>query len=173
MSNVKNLARLAFPGRMGAMDTSDDSDIKETILNYKTFVEHYFAAHPDGNSDFGDELHNRLVEIVLSCNSLADEYEYGISKGLEGSTLGLSKIYWLFNDLRSMRYSTELRSFVIERNEFSLKAVDYALLFYVSLQNEEIQDAARGIPLSMVHDMFMPIAENNLEKWKASLKNKS
>jgi hypothetical protein len=62
----------------------------------------------------------------------------------------------------------EFQFFIINKNNPSLYGRDYILLFYISLQSAEIQDTTHGLPLLMLYDMFTPVAEDNLNRWKAT-----
>jgi hypothetical protein len=138
------------------------------IKNYNEFFTEYYAVHPHGDSTSGSDLHFILAEIMYEFASLADEDEV-TNNTFDDFYVGLYKIYWLFHSINLKLLYAQLQSFIIERNDTTLSETDYALLFYVSLQDEEIQKAARGIPLSMLYDMFLPVAEANLEKWKSDV----
>jgi hypothetical protein len=105
---------------------------------------------------------------MYECKYLTDEYKYATDFSSGDSSLGLRLVYWLFHDSNFMENPSKLISFIIEKNDMSLQYTDYALLFYVSLQNEDVQKAARDLPLRLLYDMFLPVAEENLNKWKLS-----
>jgi hypothetical protein len=47
---------------------------------------------------------------------------------------------------------------------------DYALMFFLSCQaNEATQESLKTLPLSLLHDMYDPIAEANYSEWQKTL----
>jgi hypothetical protein len=147
----------------------NSKDLVTTDRN-KFFIE-YYAVHPDGYESADPTLYFILTDIMYELEMLCEDdianntfYDFYV---------GLYKIYWLFHSINLKLLYAQLQSFVIERNDTSLSSTDYVLLFYVSLQDEEVRNVISHLPLSMIYDMFMPVAEGNLEKWKASLENKS
>jgi hypothetical protein len=139
---------------------------------YDKFLLEYYTVHPHGNDTSGADLYFVLEEIMYEFKSLADENEV-TNNTFNDFYAGLYKVYWLFHNINLRLFYAQLRSFIIERNDTTLSETDYALLFYVSLQDEEIQNTAGGLPLSMLYDMFIPVAEDKLNIWKANLENKS
>jgi hypothetical protein len=150
------------------MSNPVNSALHSSIKKRDTFLARYAAAYPDNSVDSGEELYVTLMNVMYECKYLTDEYKYATDFSSGDSSLGLRLVYWLFHDSNFMENPSKLISFIIEKNDMSLQYTDYALLFYVSLQNEDVQKAARDLPLRLLYDMFLPVAEENLNKWKLS-----
>jgi hypothetical protein len=150
------------------MDISTDSTMLASVYSYNTFLACHSLAYPDGSVETAKELYTILINIAYEWEALIEEYKHAVELSSGDFSLGLRLVYWLFHDFDFMENSSPLRPFVIERNDTSLRDTDYALLFYISLQGEEVQDATRDVPLPMLYDMFMPTAEENLNTWKAT-----
>jgi hypothetical protein len=150
------------------MSTSVNSAMHSSIKKRDTFLARYAADYPDNSVESGKELYVKLMNIIYECKYLADEYKYAIDFSSGDSSLGLRLVYWLFHDSDFIDNPSKLISFIVEKNDISLQYTDYALLFYISLQSAEVQDAARGLPLSLLYDMFLPVAEDKLNRWKVA-----
>jgi hypothetical protein len=131
----------------------------------EVFFNEYDLAHPDASSNTDYKLYQRFIGIMDECKPLIQGYTESIGFGLISRFEELETVYWLLYDIRTT-FSSQLQSFIIETHDPTLSIEDYVLLFYVSLQSAEVQDAARGLPLSMLSDMFLPVAEENLRQWK-------
>jgi hypothetical protein len=75
-------------------------------------------------------------------------------------------IYWLFYESNINNFSSKLKSFIVARCDPFLPIEDCALLFYLSLQEGKIKETFKGFPLPTLYDIFTPLAEENLKKWK-------
>jgi hypothetical protein len=134
------------------------------------FFDEYRPLYPDADHKDAFELCYLFVTIHRHCQDLADGYK-ALSSGkrysmvLDSCILKYNKIYWLFYKMPFESFSQQLQSLMIKRNDLSLNTYDYTLLFYVSLQESELQRSVEGLPLSMLYDIFTPIADANQKKW--------
>jgi hypothetical protein len=133
--------------------------------NMEIFFNEYDQVYPDASSNTDYKLYQRFVGVVEECKLLVYGYAESIGSGLIGPFEELKTVFWLLYDVRST-FSPQLQSFIIKTHDLTLSKEDYVLLFYASLQSAEVQDAVRDLPLSMVYDMFMPIAQSNFNDWK-------
>jgi hypothetical protein len=78
----------------------------------------------------------------------------------------LRKMMWLFWDSEVTLVADDLVKLAVELNDPNLSEDDYALLMFISYQGEDVIKLAEGgMPLSILYDMYKPIAENNFEEW--------
>jgi hypothetical protein len=138
------------------------------------FYREYFAAHPNVTAYeqvVAAQLSRILANIQFNYETIATGHanprvRSAAPWGSLDPTFKKGKIFWLFHDTPFISWSVQLQSFIIRKNDISLDDKDYILLFYISLQSSEVRDTAQDIPLTILYDMFMPVAEENLEKWK-------
>jgi hypothetical protein len=60
-------------------------------------------------------------------------------------------------------FQDKLADFIIAKQDTSLTPSDYALLYKASLDKGSIQDSLENIPLFMLHDMYAPLMEAEIE----------
>jgi hypothetical protein len=153
------------------MSSSLLSGINLMERNAAIFYREYYEVYPNGEEHIATELSKTFGQITFNYLTVLDGYgEHSndpnlLDELLEESLQGF-KTYWLFYDMPFKSLHKELRSFMIEKKDPTLSPKDYTLLFYISLQNTEIQNSTRELPLNMLYDMFNPVAEANLAKWK-------
>jgi hypothetical protein len=135
-------------------------------VNHLAFLNEYNVLYPHANSNVSKRLNGVYQTIIFQCEILVDGYEEFKQLGVHDSFLEANKIFWLLCNIPFNNFPSQLRSFIFDRNDLALSDEDYVLLFYVSLQEEKIQNAIQNLPLSIKYDMFMPIAEENLRQWK-------
>jgi hypothetical protein len=151
------------------MATLVDFTRDDLVRDSPAFFTAYFTAHPDGYHYTASTLYYVFAGVLTQCRTLLDGYKFSMLTGAGYSSfLEGKQIYLLLCDMRFRNFSSQFRNFVIKKNDISLSDTDYILLFYVSLQSAEIQEIIRNLPLSMVYDMFLPVAEENLHRWKLS-----
>jgi hypothetical protein len=136
------------------------------------FVE-YYAIYPKDTPttdvDTFATLRFAFYVIKTEHSIIANGYETfrgGKTEATCDLMLREEKIYWLFYGMRFEDFAEQLQSFMIMKNDPSLEGTDYALLFYVSLQKAGLQETVKGLPLSLLHDIFAPVAEENFKQWK-------
>jgi hypothetical protein len=84
-----------------------------------------------------------------------------------------TKLLWLFskNHLKKLdKYKDELMLTLIEHCSPDLKLNDYILLFYISLESTKMRKSLTGIPLSMLHEIYDPVADSRIEAWRNKMK---
>jgi hypothetical protein len=143
---------------MGVSAGVTDDDLDGEI---NSFSNEYALAYPYG-SEYSFPLLREIFIAILVMSKIFDN-GYSVYMRINYSE---DKLYWLFWNIPFMSLSSQLRAFMIKINDPSLSHRTYALLFYVSLQSVEIQKSVEGLPLSMLYDMFLPVAEANLDNWK-------
>jgi hypothetical protein len=131
-----------------------------------SFIDAYNLSHPDAGPYIAKSLDRTLGRIFYEYIVVVDGYKEHIRLGFKDPFLENQKIFWLLCGIRFTDFSAQFQSFIIEKNDPFLSEEDCVLMFYISLQDAEIQDAAHDLPLSMVYDMFMPVAAENLKQWK-------
>jgi hypothetical protein len=143
---------------------------KNTLISdANAFFDEYDFVHPEADAIRVTDLNLIFSRILSEGGILRDSYkEFMRNTGYDDSYFDTRKIYWLFYDLNFASLVDQLRSFMIEKNDLTLNPQDYTLLFYISLQNAEVQNSTQNLSLPMLHDMFLPIAEEKLNKWKLS-----
>jgi hypothetical protein len=77
------------------------------------------------------------------------------------------KIFWLFNGLSFTDFYDHIQALVITTNDTDLTEFDYAVLIYASLQDDDTRQTFENLPLSLLHDVFTPVAEAKLADWKS------
>jgi hypothetical protein len=129
----------------------------------------YLITHSNTDKQVVDKLADIYAQINFDYQVVADGYGRFYMKMRPGRVKLFDdmKMYWLFYGMPFADLSSQLRSFIVEKNNPNLSVDDYVLLFYVSLQNTEMRDATQAFPLDMLYDIFTPVAEANLNKWKA------
>jgi hypothetical protein len=148
------------------MDTFTGFTEDDLSTDMSSFYAEYALAHPDIISDLCSALYGKLVGILIDCEVIVYGYEAGERIGYTDSLFESRKLAWLFYNMNLTGLASQFQSFIIKVNDSSLSDKDYILLFYISLQSQEVQNTAQEIPLSMLHDMFLPVADNNLREWK-------
>jgi hypothetical protein len=143
--------------------TPDDLDVNNTMSSHG-----YRVSYTGNEFDVSNPLFGIYQSVMFQCELLLDGYESFLELGMGDTLLERMKTYWLLCNIRFTHFPSQFKSFIIEVNNPLLSDLDYVLLFYVSLQSKETQHTTKGLPLSMVYDMFIPIAEENLYNWKLS-----
>jgi hypothetical protein len=72
---------------------------------------------------------------------------------------------WLFWLAGYENIVERFESLLIEINDPKLKMSDYAVLLYVSYQEESIRKTFEGLPLKMLYEIYEPIMEANIASW--------
>jgi hypothetical protein len=148
------------------MDTFVSFSKNPLVSDFDIFFDEYDSVHPGSDVVVVTKLHPIFARILFECEIFTDGYKRHMNMGFDDSYYELRKLYWLFCDMNFVSLVYQLRSFIIEKNDLTLDSKDYALLFYVSLQNKEVQNATHNLTLNMLHEMFFPIAEEKFNKWK-------
>jgi hypothetical protein len=141
----------------------------------KLFTAEYHTMYPEADEYDAFLLYKIFSQIQYEYEIVSDKSDNFYLRVPNTSVVSLLeelKIYWIFNGVPFTDSFKQLQSFIINKNDLNLIDTDYVLLFYIFLQGEEVQDATQNLPLSMLYDMFLPVAEANLEKITSDLENK-
>jgi hypothetical protein len=131
------------------------------------FFAEYYAVHPNGDRQTGNELYALFLQIQVEFKAVTSKRGHTyLHIPFDSITLILldMNMYWLFDGWPLAGSFDKVQSFIIEKNDPSLSDTDYLLLFYISLQSLEVQKLAESVPLSMLYDMFAPVAEENIRR---------
>jgi hypothetical protein len=143
--------------------------VKRLPRDGRNFFAEYRSVHPSGNEhvDVDKQLYRMFSKIQFEFATVTDKRGPVYVHVPDGSlTLILEdmNIYWLFDGMPLVGSFDKLQSFIIEKNDPDLSDTDYLLLFYISLQNADVQKVTDSVPLSMLYDMFAPVAEENIRR---------
>jgi hypothetical protein len=95
----------------------------------------------------------------------ANYYSYTVAlQMLHTSTLAPMRL-WLLYGMQCENFHERLISIIIEEDDVSLDVSAYALLLYISYQDEDTAAELRKLPFSLLYDMFDSIITNNVEAW--------
>jgi hypothetical protein len=136
------------------------------------FIKTYNTLHPEyDNSNFytfTTEIKNAyyIYSGVVSWWYVMNE-EYAVFIGRHGdineyTVVEEIRCLWLFYDFPVHDFHEKLISLILEVDQHSLYASDYAVLLYASLLEDK---TFNGLPLSMLHNVFDPVAQQNFEAW--------
>jgi hypothetical protein len=151
---------------MVAMDTFVGFNANYLEVDVYAFSNEYALAHPNGNNNSFPLLYRKLINVLFECESLIYVHKTKANTKFNKSYFESGKLTWLLCNITFTDFCAQLQSFMIKLNNPNLSDEDYILLFYISLQSQEVQDATQNLPLSMLRDMFSPVAEDNLNRWK-------
>jgi hypothetical protein len=110
--------------------------------------------------------------IMSSWNDI-NQLAVGPFKTWSTSPLGLKydpknpiSALWLFwTENIEIKYD-DLVQLLIRVNNFDLSVNDYALLLYVSYQDEETRNLLNSFPMSMLREMYEPIQAAHYAEWE-------
>jgi hypothetical protein len=147
------------------MDTFVGFTVDDALYGGDSFIDEYNLVYPNAVPGVVSTLDNKCQLMTFMCEVLAEGYKSS-TIGTPDSFFEEKKVYWLLCNIRLPLFFSQLESFIIKKNDLTLSDEDYVLLFYISLQNDEVQNTIQNLPLSMKYDMFLPVAEENLRQWK-------
>jgi hypothetical protein len=147
-----------------------DSSPKDIFTRYaNNFGQEYRAVYPNANiaktfhfSHLFSHLASGYDAISLGYKELCAHTETVWEESFFGGYI----LYWLLYDTSFTDFYGQLQTFIIEKNDVSLTLEDYILLFYAFSYNSKLNGPFSWIPLSTLRDIFTPLAEENLKKWK-------
>jgi hypothetical protein len=148
-----------------------EAENQHFLKSEKTFVHDYIAVYPDVTQrwDKGKNLHYDFYDVLWWFDFVINNKNHSFSH-LAGSTslentLG-NRSMWLFYNFSAEDFTERMRALVIAKNDDSLQAEEYALLLFISYQDEETQNNLKDMPLNMLHDIFAPISDKNFAEWQ-------
>jgi hypothetical protein len=77
-----------------------------------------------------------------------------------------TRLLWLFYRNIVEDFDDLLQVILIEHASPKLTANDYILLLYISLEDRKIRKRLKGLPLSMLHEIYEPVADATIENWR-------
>jgi hypothetical protein len=100
---------------------------------------------------------------ILNCGPLEffDTFRTTVDDLIEESVTSV----WLFYNFPVEDIFKKAAIFIINNCHKDINFFDLYLLFYISLQAKDFKDPLKDLSLSLLHDMFIPVVETNLEKW--------
>jgi hypothetical protein len=141
------LYRKAHPGILPSQTVRELQEIYDTILDEIIFI----------------TVHLRKIKNTVDASLFARFIE---SKKFENRGLFTrNKSMWLVYN-KGLDISDALAKFIIDKNDTALLPSDYALLFYTTFEDEEVQENLKDIPLSMLYDMYEPLMLSSIDRWK-------
>jgi hypothetical protein len=145
--------------------------------NWDTFMVAYNAVHKPTES--GGDLFSIDERLAFAFNQLVNFWNY-VDKKNSGAfmatygywkSLGLATILerhksvWLFVNVATEDFEERAQNLIIELDNKELTISDYAVLLYLSYQDEETRKTFEDIPLAMLHDMLDPLADQKISEW--------
>jgi hypothetical protein len=91
------------------------------------------------------------------------EYRHRFDVDAQNDMLDKNKGVWLFYDFPVEKFSKKAQLTVLHHNDFLCNVSDYAILIYASCLEDE---TFKNIPLSILREIFEPLAEQKLTEWK-------
>jgi hypothetical protein len=148
-------------------------------MESRSFLKSYATAYPDDNVVSYYKTINRLNALHVSIMSMWRETSYSASKSPQhrftdyltflargdGYMFNDYKTIWLFHKDGIKIDSDELMDVIIERNDVKLNTSDYILLLYLSHQPEEMRNMTKVLPVSILHEMYDPLADEEISNW--------
>jgi hypothetical protein len=138
---------------------------------YPNTLTNVFSIFPDGEMEVtnGELLYHKLSNIIAWREYVKKDFEHYLNENFafydddDESELYHYRILWLFYNFPFEDFNTRLQTLILTKNDIDLTEADYALLLYISYQEDKLFE---NIPLPMLHDIFGPLADKNLKEWK-------
>jgi hypothetical protein len=122
---------------------SDFEDIK-LLWNY---ANHDYSYYANSSKDYLGLTYSAATKMRI--NRVAEQH----------------KLFWLFKDMPLDDYSERIKFFIIDKNDAEVSILDYAVLLYVYFQDKNTKQTLEKLPLSMLYDILVPIADENFKSW--------
>jgi hypothetical protein len=134
-----------------ATSSEADKAYDKVLFNLHEFVELFFVIRKGYNASYS--RYSGLMEVLLECPELIRH----------------NSSIWLFHDFPIENIYNDFATTFIKANNIKLTTSDYAVLLYVSYQEKETQKALEGFSLSLLHEMFNPLVDQNINAWLLDL----
>jgi hypothetical protein len=148
--------------------------ISSTIL-YNQFDSSYIRIHSvNGVNDAYFERKLSLIKIYMDmCEDfrLVEDYinddilTYNFVTYVNTFKTRENKALWLFWDKTPKSQATKLKRIIIDKNDEKLTKNDYALLLYLSYQDNKELRVLKNLPMSMLDAMYSPVYEALYDSW--------
>jgi hypothetical protein len=116
-------------------------------------------------------LHEMLTEAVerISQEGKTPDWKTILAarvKETDPTIFSKNKAVWLF--FRDIPDDFEKRSqkLIIDINDDKLSIGDYALLLYVSYQDEDVKEVLNALPLPMLYEVYESIIDSTIASWQ-------
>jgi hypothetical protein len=77
-----------------------------------------------------------------------------------------NKLFWIFQGVNLENYVERIKFFIIDKHDMSMNAIDYVIPLYIMIQEDlDTRKTLENLPVSMLHDILVPIAESNFKSW--------
>jgi hypothetical protein len=155
------------------MNSMNVSIINTPSQYVNEFRSEYCSTHTNVNEHTLIDLSYMFSLVMQKYDVMSGGYEsFNLDNqhGLGDALLEEHKILWLFYNIPLTSFSSQLKSFMVEKNNPRLSDKDYTLLFYASLPIQEQETSFEWVPLDMLYEIFIPLAEENMNKWKTEQK---
>jgi hypothetical protein len=125
-----------------------------------------------------NSAYSMLSYDIISLNKLNKKHvsykEYYLDYFRYERFFNETKLLWLFEKDALKKVSEDkdkLMFILIKHCSPDLGLKDYILLLYISLQNNKMRKSLDGIPLSMLHEMYEPVADAKIKAWCKKVEN--
>jgi hypothetical protein len=144
-----------------------ENGTKAMQLDTYHFVNEYVKAYPDESYDFSSRNASLLYKFFQRIESEYNVIVNGYGNYIPDAWLDRIKTSWLLYSMTPFKtFAEQLMHSMIKNYDSSFTQRDYVILFYISLQDKDVQDATRGLPMSILHGIFTPVMDENLGNWK-------
>jgi hypothetical protein len=158
------------------------------VMVLTSFEDAYFAAHPDEKQfprskwNTVDNLGSIHRQLVTFYNYTCGDYASAIKDIFDNDSpepfqvsqiIGFRKCICLFVGAPVENFSEHAQELVISKHDANLNVSDYAILLYTSLHKDTIGDSFEGVPLSLLHEIFDPMADAKWDEWRGSYRLKN
>jgi hypothetical protein len=133
-------------GMLHAIDLSKE-DTRANILHGKTVIS-YILGYWGGIFSNTPPHMNTIIEYA----AYKDESSF-------------PTIMWLFWNSGIVLLPEDLIQLILKIDKIEISSEDYALLMFLSYQNEDIKKLGETMPLSTLKEMYEPLAKSNFEEW--------
>jgi hypothetical protein len=126
----------------------------------------YQTVYPDA-----DNLNSKLFEVYDYTSKWFKSLNHGGSayQAYSDEFVRSYLCVWLLYNFPVNNFNEKFIHFVIKTNKKKLSPTDCAMLFYISLQDDETKKALEGFSMLTLHNILDPVAESNFNVWKTAL----
>jgi hypothetical protein len=116
-------------------------------------------------------LHEMLSEAVerISKEGKTPDWKTIIAARVRESDTSIfseNKAVWLFFRDIPKDFVERSQKLIIGINDETLDIGDYALLLYVSYQDEDIKEVLNALPLPMLYEVYESVIDSTITKWE-------
>jgi hypothetical protein len=128
--------------------TSEASKAYDKVLfDLHEFIELFFVIRKGYSASYG--RYAGLMEVLVDCPEL----------------IRTKSSVWLFYGFPIENIYDDFTTVFVKADNAKLTISDYAVLLYISYQDKETQKALEGFSLPLLHEMFNPLVDQNIDAW--------